>query len=74
MKKTYRLARNTKYAVKPFGPFLSLQEAESYQADMIAGGFDVLVVNIATLAESFKTKTRQEKVTDMLKRHSLLTD
>ena len=71
--KTYRLAKESQYTVEPFGPCMTLAKAESYQIDMIKGGFNVLVVNVATLGESLKTMTRQDKIARMLKRHTLLT-
>lgn len=80
--KTYRLAIDSEYAVKPFGPMFTLQQAEKYQADMILGGFNVLIINCATYLESLKTVTRQDKIaamvarqktTKQLTRHSVLT-
>ena len=47
MQKTYRLAKNTPYAVVPFGPMMTLEKAQKYQSDMIRGGFDVVVKNMA---------------------------
>ena len=50
---TYRLARNGSFRVEPFGPAMTLAKAQAYQADMIKGGFDVLVVNTMTLKGGF---------------------
>jgi hypothetical protein len=41
----YRLAKEGVYQLQPFGPLLTLAQAQAYQADMILGGFDVLVIN-----------------------------
>lgn len=49
--KTYKLAKNRNHAAamdSTFGPLMTLAQAQAYQADMIRGGFDVLVVNMAT--------------------------
>lgn len=47
MQKTYRLAKVSPYAVTAFGPMMTLQQAQRYQTDMIAGGFNVAVKNMA---------------------------
>lgn len=41
----YRLAKDGAYQVQPFGPLLTLAQAQAYQVDMALGGFDVLVIN-----------------------------
>jgi len=43
--KMYRLAKDGVYQVQPFGPLLTLAQAQKYQADMLLGGFDVLILN-----------------------------
>lgn len=43
--KAYRLAKDGAYQLQPFGPLLTLAQAQAYQADMALGGFDVLVIN-----------------------------
>jgi len=45
---TYRLATNGAFMVKPFGPLMTLAKAQTYQSDMLLGGFDVLVINTVT--------------------------
>lgn len=47
MQKTYKLAKVSPYAVTTFGPMMTLEQAQRYQADMVQGGFDVLVKNMA---------------------------
>ena len=49
MQNTYKLAKETKDAVVPFGPLMTLKEAQGYQADMEKAGFSCLVVNCASL-------------------------
>jgi len=46
--KTYRLAKCNAYNIVPFGPLFTLAQAQAYQADLILGGFNVLVININT--------------------------
>ena len=46
--KVYRLAKDGNHAVKAFGPLFTLAKAEAYQRNMIAAGFDVLVINTAS--------------------------
>lgn len=41
----YRLAKDGAYQVQPFGPLLTLAQAQAYQKDMTLGGFDVLILN-----------------------------
>jgi len=45
----YRLAKDGAYQLQPFGPLLTLAQAQAYQADMALGGFDVLVINSKAL-------------------------
>jgi hypothetical protein len=44
--KTYRLAKDGAYELRPFGPMLSLDQATHYQSEMERAGFSVLVVNM----------------------------
>lgn len=44
--KTYRLARDGAFQIVPFGPLMTLAQAESYQVDMTLAGFPCLVVNV----------------------------
>ena len=41
----YRLAREGTWQVQPFGPLLTLAQAQAYQADMVLAGFPVLILN-----------------------------
>jgi hypothetical protein len=72
MPNTYKLAKETEFSVIPFGPYMSLEKAEYYQGQMEKGGFPVLIVNMDQ-GGKVKTKTIQEKIAAMLKKHSLLT-
>jgi hypothetical protein len=45
----YRLAKDGAYQVQPFGPLLTLAQAQAYQVDMALGGFDVLVINTGAM-------------------------
>jgi hypothetical protein len=52
MQKTYQLAKQgnanlPNWIAKPFGPLMTLDQAQAYQEDMRLGGFDVLVINRA---------------------------
>ena len=48
MVKTYRLAKIRKYGQpQTFGPFLTLNQAESYRDEMERGGFPVVILNMA---------------------------
>lgn len=49
MRKTYRLATVQPYRLVPFGPLMTRAQAESYRADLIAGGFAVVVVNTESM-------------------------
>lgn len=43
----YRLAKNTAWAVIPFGPLFTLDQAMAYLSDLHLGGFhNVCVVNV----------------------------
>ena len=53
---TYRLARNGSFRVEPFGPAMTLAKAQAYQADIIKGGFDVLVINTTTVRTTHTLK------------------
>ena len=44
MIKTYRLAKNLPFAVVPFGPVMTLDQAMAYQSDMVLAGFHSVVV------------------------------
>lgn len=41
----YRLAREGTWQVQPFGPLLTLAQAQAYQADMALANCLVLVIN-----------------------------
>lgn len=69
----YRLAKNREYHVIPFGPVMTLAQAQMYQADMIAGGFDCLVINTQTFVEPNKSRNYLANIQRVLKRHALLT-
>jgi hypothetical protein len=43
--KAYRLAREGAWQVEPFGPLLTLAQAQAYQADMALANCLVLIVN-----------------------------
>jgi hypothetical protein len=48
MVKTYKLATLGAYGQrKAFGPMMTLEQAERYQADMTTGGFPVVILNMA---------------------------
>lgn len=49
--KTYMLAKDREFAVVPFGPLMTLKEAQFYQDELAKAGKNVLVVNAATLVE-----------------------
>lgn len=62
MIKTYKLAVVGQYGQRQaFGPFMTLLQAEHYQADMEKGGFPVCIIN---LAEGYDPtlKTKGQKV------------
>jgi len=46
MRSTYQLATVHLHHVAPFGPLMTLAEAQAYQRDMAKAGFPVVVVNI----------------------------
>ena len=41
----YRLAKEGTYQLQPFGPLLTLAQAQAYQADMALANCLVLVIN-----------------------------
>ena len=41
----YRLAREGTWQVQPFGPLLTLAQAQAYQADLALAGMPCLVIN-----------------------------
>jgi hypothetical protein len=50
MRPIYRLAIVRPYDVLPFGPMMTLSQAESYRADMLKAGFaSVVVVNVESV-------------------------
>jgi hypothetical protein len=50
MRRTYRLAIVRPFDVLPFGPLMTLPEAESYRDQMRAKGFaSVVVVNVESV-------------------------
>jgi hypothetical protein len=48
MQKTYKLAKENTFNVMPFGPMLTLEQAQMYQDQLTRAGKLVLVVNMAT--------------------------
>jgi hypothetical protein len=46
MQATYQLAKETAYRLEPFGPRMTLAQAQRYQSDLTKAGFTVLVVNM----------------------------
>lgn len=44
--KIYRLAIETQHAIRPFGPLMTLKEAESYRETMRNLGKPCLVINV----------------------------
>lgn len=48
MAKTYKLAIEAQHSIRPFGPLMTLQEAESYRDTMRGLGKTCLVVNTAS--------------------------
>lgn len=60
MVKTYKLAKLMDYGVrKVFGPFMTLEQAERYQADMAKGGFPCVILNMAEGFDPTLTKKRK---------------
>jgi hypothetical protein len=47
--KAYRLHREGAYELEPFGPLMTLAQAQHYQTDMALGGFDVLVKHMGAV-------------------------
>ncbi len=45
----YRLAKDNAFSVVPFGPRMTLQQAQAYQADMALANMPVLVVRCNAL-------------------------
>ena len=45
----YQIAREGAYNVQPFGPAMTLRQAQRYQADMLLANVAVLVVRIGAL-------------------------
>ena len=45
----YQLARHGTFNVQPFGPAMTLRQAQAYQADMLLASVPVLVVRIGAL-------------------------
>ena len=45
----YQLAKHGAYNVQPFGPRMTLQQAQAYQADMALANVHVLVVRCNAL-------------------------
>ena len=45
----YQLARHGAYNVQAFGPAMTLQQAQRYQADMALANMSVLVVRIGAV-------------------------
>jgi hypothetical protein len=61
MIKTYKLAILGAYGTRrTIGPMMTLEQAERYHADMMAGGFPVVIVNLAEgLDPTLKNKGKQ---------------
>lgn len=47
--KTYKLAIDKEHGLVPFGPLLTLQEAERWHKAMAEAGKECLVVNVASV-------------------------
>ena len=45
----YQLAKHGAFNVQPFGPCMTLQQAQGYQADMALANMPVLVVRVGAL-------------------------
>ena len=45
----YQLARHGAFNVQPFGPAMTLDQAQRYQADMLLANVPVLVVRIGAV-------------------------
>lgn len=45
----YQLAKDGAYNVQPFGPRMTLEQAQRYQADMARANMPVLVVRVGAL-------------------------
>ena len=46
MQAIYQLAKETAYRLEPFGPRMTLAQAQRYQSDLAKAGFTVLVINV----------------------------
>jgi hypothetical protein len=46
MRSTYKLATVHLHHVAPFGPLMTLAQAQAFQSDMVKAGCSVVVVNI----------------------------
>lgn len=51
MSKVYKLAIEREFSIEPFGPYMTLTQAEGYQHQMVKAGKKVLIVNAMTLSE-----------------------
>lgn len=49
MRATYRLAKVQPFHLQPFGPLMTLPEAESYRDQMLRAGVSVVVVNVESV-------------------------
>jgi len=49
MRATYQLAKETAYRLEPFGPRMTLAQAQRYQSDLARAGFTVLVINVEAI-------------------------
>lgn len=49
MRKTYRLAKIHPFHIQYFGPLMTLSEAMAYRAELVRGGFDVVVLNMESM-------------------------
>jgi hypothetical protein len=47
--KMYRLAREGVWQIEPFGPMLTLEQAQKYQADMALANVSVLVKHMGAV-------------------------
>lgn len=49
MRATYRLAKVQPFHLQPFGPCMTLGEAQAYQESLAKAGLPVVVVNVESM-------------------------
>jgi hypothetical protein len=49
MRATYRLAKVQPFNLQPFGPLMTLTEAQAYQESLAKAGLPVVVVNVESM-------------------------